>query len=125
MRLLLDRMLSRQAVVSKKKGAGTCCNVASPATVSTQVLVSITVHQCVHQIASGADVAARILAKGAQEERERHTWAGEIVGHSGFYEKPGFLFQRMSTCMPSCGEAPCKPVPSLGSARRARTSVSF
>ena len=81
---------------SKKTCAGTCRHVASPATLSTEVLpvlmlsssVSLSIN--VHQIASGADVAERILAKGARKERERHTWPGKVVGHSGFYEKSGF-----------------------------------
>ena len=55
---------------------------------SSSVSLSINVHQ----IVSGADVA----------ERERRTWPGKVVGRSGFYEKPGFLFQRMSNCRPLC-----------------------
>ena len=103
----------------ESKYVRTCCSAASPATLSTEAppvlllssSVSLSIH--VHQIASGADVAERIFAKGACKERERRTWPGKVVGHSGFREKASFLFQRMSNCRPSCGEAPCKPVTSL------------
>ena len=80
----------------KKTRAGTCCNVASPATLRAEELpvlllsssVSLSIN--IHQTASGADVAERIFAKGARKERERRTWPGQVVGQSGFYEKPGF-----------------------------------
>ena len=62
----------------KKTRAGTCCNVASPATLSTEVLpvlllsssVSLSIN--IHQTASAADGAERIFAKGARKARERN-----------------------------------------------------
>ena len=51
-------------------------------TVAQASSVSLSIN--VHRIAAGTDVAERVFAKGAQKERERHTWTGKVVGHSGF-----------------------------------------
>ena len=65
---------------------GTCCNAASPATqyrsvTSTIVfIISITVHQCQSNRFRGrcsrTDFRKK-FAKGARNERERHTWPQE------------------------------------------------
>ena len=61
----------------KKTRAGTCCNVASPTTLSTEELTvlllssSVSLSINIHETASGADVAERIFAKGARKARGR------------------------------------------------------
>ena len=84
---------------SEKTCAGTCCNVQvqqlSEQKCYQYFTIVLIISINVHQTASGADVAERIFAKGARKERERRTWPGKVVGHSGFYEKPGFFFQGM------------------------------
>ena len=37
--------------------------------------------------------------KGMRKERERRPWPKKVVGHLGFCEKPGFLFQGMGTAL--------------------------
>ena len=63
------------------------------ATSTIALILSITVHQYPSNRFRGrccrTDLRER-RAEGARKERERRTWPGQVIGQSGYYEKPNF-----------------------------------
>ena len=123
MRRFLDRIvwLSWPSFYEKTRG-GTCCSVASPATLRTEVLPVL--YDCSHHqyrcpLMSIKPLPGQMLQNGfSRKERARRRWPRKVVGHSGLYESLASCFREE--------ELPCKPVSSSASARRVRrTSLSF